>query len=43
MVSNSLEMKLQDLLDTLKRLKRQFSKDSEYQEIRGELPKDWPL
>jgi len=43
MVSNTLEMKLQDLLDALKRLKKQFSKNSEYQEIRRDLPKDWPL
>jgi hypothetical protein len=36
-------MDLQDLLATLKRLKKQSSKDPQYQEIRRDLPKDWPL
>ena len=43
MVSNTLRMDLQDLVDALKRLKKQFSKDPEYQEIRRDLPKDWPM
>ena len=43
MVSNTLEMDLQDLLDTLERLKRKFSKTPEYKKLRRELPDDWPI
>ncbi|HWP59169.1 MAG TPA: hypothetical protein VNL14_14845 [Candidatus Acidoferrales bacterium] len=43
MVSNALHMKLQDLLDALKRLKKSSSKDPDYQEIRRDLPKEWPM
>ena len=43
MVSNTLGLKLKDLLDTLKRLRKNFSKDADYQEIRHALPKDWPM
>ena len=43
MVSNSLSMELQELLDILGRLQQQCSGDSEYQELRGSLPEDWPL
>jgi hypothetical protein len=43
MVSNALGMKLKDLLDALKRLKKEFSKDPDYQEIRRDLPDDWPM
>jgi hypothetical protein len=43
MVSNSLNLDLQELLDTLKRLRREQGKTKEYLELRRELPKDWPL
>ena len=43
MVSNTLGLKLDDLLDALKRLRKNFSKDPDYQEIRRELPKNWPM
>jgi hypothetical protein len=43
MVSNTLKMKLQDLLDTLERLRKEHGDSSDYQAIRGDLPKDWPL
>jgi hypothetical protein len=43
MVSNTLGLKLEDLLDALKRLRKKFSKDTDYKEIRRELPKDWPI
>jgi hypothetical protein len=43
MVSNSLSMELQDLLDILVRLRQQFSGDPEYQELRSSLPGDWSL
>ncbi len=43
MVSNTLEMDLQVLLDTLERLRRKFGKSPEYQKLRRELPDDWPI
>ena len=43
MVSNTLGLKLENLLDALKRLRKNFSKDMDYKEIRRELPKDWPM
>ena len=43
MVSNTLGLKLENLLDALKRLRKNFSKDLDYKEIRRELPKDWPM
>ena len=43
MVSNSLNMELQELLDLLEILKNDSADDSEYQELRGYLPDDWPL
>jgi hypothetical protein len=43
MVSNSLDMELQDLLDMLGRLQRDYREDPEYQELRLALPEEWPL
>jgi hypothetical protein len=43
MVSNSLDMELQDLLDMLRRLRRDCGEDPEYQELRQALPDEWPL
>jgi hypothetical protein len=43
MVSNSLDMALQDLLAMLGRLQRNCREDPEYQELRRALPEDWPL
>ena len=43
MVSNSLNMELQELLVLLETLKNEGADDSEYQEMRGHLPDDWPL
>ena len=43
MVSNTLDMELQELLGLLETLKREFADDPEYQELRGRLPPDWPL
>ena len=42
MVSNSLKMDLQELLDELQRMRRESGDDPEYQEVRGSLPPDWP-
>jgi hypothetical protein len=43
MVSNTLKMRLEDLLATLERLRRESGQDPEYQELRRELPADWPM
>ena len=43
MVSNSLNIELQQLLDTLAGISRDLSDDSEYQELRADLPQEWPL
>jgi hypothetical protein len=43
MVSNSLDMDLQELLDMLSRLQRACREDPEYQELRRALPEEWPL
>ncbi len=43
MVSNSLNMELQELLTLLETLKNESADDSEYQELRGHLPEEWPL
>jgi hypothetical protein len=43
MVSSAIEMDLQDLLDTLERLRREHAQDADYQKLRSALPADWPL
>ena len=43
MVSNSLKIELQQLLDLLEATKNESADDSEYQELRSNLPADWPL
>lgn len=43
MVSNSLNMELQELLDTLESVRREFGSDHEYQELRSGLPSEWPM
>jgi len=43
MVSNTLKIDHQELLDTLERLRREFGKSPEYRELRRDLPEDWPL
>jgi ElaB/YqjD/DUF883 family membrane-anchored ribosome-binding protein len=43
MVSNAIEMDLQELLDTLERLQREHAQDADYQKLRSALPPDWPL
>ena len=43
MVSNSMNIELQELLDTLARMNRDLSGDPEYQELRADLPQEWPL
>jgi hypothetical protein len=43
MVSNALNMDLNDLIDCLRRIKRQFGHNAEYQNLRKGLPEDWPM
>ncbi len=43
MVSNSLKIELQELLDQLKGISTELAADPEYLELRGGLPEDWPL
>jgi hypothetical protein len=43
MVSNSLNIALQELLDTIERMRKQHGSSEEYRKLRKELPKDWPL
>ena len=43
MVSSALNMELQELLDTLARVRREFSDSPEYQMQRQRLPADWPM
>jgi hypothetical protein len=43
MVSNTLNMELKDLLETLERLRRDSREDVQYQELRNQLPADWPM
>lgn len=43
MVSNSLNIELQELLALLGSMKNESVDDPEYQELRGHLPEEWPL
>jgi len=43
MVSSALNMELQELLDTLGRVRREFGDRPEYQRLRQPLPADWPM
>jgi hypothetical protein len=43
MVSNTLHMDLQELLDALARIKKEHGASREYRELRRGLPADWPM
>lgn len=43
MVSSAIEMKLDDLLKALKRMKRRYKDDPDYAKARAIFPKDWPM
>ena len=43
MVSNTLEMELDDLVATLKRVGETCGEDPEYRKLRAPLPGDWPI
>jgi hypothetical protein len=43
MVSNSLKIDQQEIIEALARLRREQADNPEYQKLRGELPQDWPV
>lgn len=43
MVSNTLKMDQREVVKALKRLKRESAADPQYQKLRRDLPKDWPI
>ena len=43
MVSNSLKIDEQELVEALARLRREQSDNPEYQRLRRDLPEDWPV
>lgn len=43
MVSNTLKMDQQEVLAALKRLRAEHSDDPQYQQLRKDLPKNWPI
>jgi len=43
MVSNTLKMAQKDVVAALKRLRSQHGDDPEYNKLRKDLPKDWPI
>lgn len=43
MVSNTLKMGLEELLDALARIRREHGQSREYRELRRDLPEDWPM
>jgi len=43
MVSNTLKMAQKDVVAALKRLRAQHGDDPEYNKLRKDLPKDWPI
>ncbi len=43
MVSSALNLELQELIDTLDRLQREFGDNAAYQQLRQQLPADWPM
>ena len=43
MVSNTLGVSAQELLASLQRMRDECRDDREYQELRAQLPSDWPI
>jgi hypothetical protein len=43
MVSNSLKIDQEKIVDALARLRREQADSPEYQKLRRELPEDWPV
>jgi hypothetical protein len=43
MVSSAVGMTLKELLQTLKRIRKEHGDTPEYKRLRGKLPKIWPM
>jgi hypothetical protein len=43
MVSNAIDIDLEELYATLERLRVEHAGDADYQKLRAALPADWPL
>ena len=43
MVSSALNITLEDLIEVLRRIRREHTKESEYAEWRANFPKGWPM
>ena len=43
MVSNVLKMEPEELVQTLQQLRASHAADPDYQQLRGDLPDDWPI
>ena len=43
MVSNSMNMELEELLELVAEARQTHGDDADYQELRRDLPADWPL
>ena len=43
MVSNSLKIDQEEIIEALARLRREQADNPEYQKLRRELPQDWPV
>jgi hypothetical protein len=43
MVSNTLKISLEEVVTALKRLRATHRDDPEYQKLRRDLPKEWPI
>jgi len=43
MVSNTLKIDLQEVLDALERIQREHGREPVYRKMRRELPEDWPV
>jgi hypothetical protein len=43
MVSNSLKMDQEEIIEALARLRQEQADSAEYKKLRRDLPKDWPV
>jgi hypothetical protein len=43
MVSNTIEMELDELISALRRIRREHAGDAEYKDWRKDFPKSWPM
>jgi len=43
MVSSTIDMDLEELLETLRRIKKEHAGEAEYRDWRKGFPKSWPM